>query len=185
MVGRGENLRDIAKKYGVSATDVKRWNNLRRGKVKEGDELVIEVIERNETMAAASTRNNVRSRSQSGSDRYESSYSSKRADRTSASKKSAKAKKAEPKPTTHVVKSGDNLDRLARKYGTTVQAIQQANGMSKGTTRISIGQKLKIPAKGSSVKSSSKKSKAAASKSRKSSSKKKSSAKRRTSKKRR
>lgn len=185
VVGRGENLRDIAKKYGVSATDVKRWNNLRRGKVKEGDELVIEVIERNETMAAASTRNNVRSRSQSGSDRYESSYSSRRADRTSASKKSAKAKKAEPKPTTHVVKSGDNLDRLARKYGTTVQAIQQANGMSKGTTRISIGQKLKIPAKGSSVKSSSKKSKAAASKSRKSSSKKKSSAKRRTSKKRR
>ncbi len=45
-VTRGENIRDIAKLYGVSATDIKRWNHLRRGKVKEGDELVIEVYER-------------------------------------------------------------------------------------------------------------------------------------------
>lgn len=40
-VSRGESLRDIARQYGVSATDIKRWNKLRRGKVKEGDELKI------------------------------------------------------------------------------------------------------------------------------------------------
>ncbi|MCM1338002.1 MAG: LysM peptidoglycan-binding domain-containing protein [Candidatus Amulumruptor caecigallinarius] len=44
-VARGENLRDIARRYGVSATDIKHWNNLRRGKVKEGDQLVIETYE--------------------------------------------------------------------------------------------------------------------------------------------
>lgn len=42
IVGRGENIKDIARQYGVSATDIKRWNKLRRGKVKEGDRLVIE-----------------------------------------------------------------------------------------------------------------------------------------------
>lgn len=46
VVARGENIRDIAKKYNVSATDIKHWNQLRRGKVKEGDELIIEVVER-------------------------------------------------------------------------------------------------------------------------------------------
>lgn len=44
-VARGENLRDIARRYGVSATDIKHWNNLRRGKVKEGDQLIIETYE--------------------------------------------------------------------------------------------------------------------------------------------
>lgn len=57
IVGRGENIRDIAKKYGVSATDIKHWNKLRRGKVKEGDQLVIEVVERPaaETLASRKT----------------------------------------------------------------------------------------------------------------------------------
>ena len=46
VVGRGESIRDIARKYGVSATDIKRWNHLRRGKVREGDSLRIETFER-------------------------------------------------------------------------------------------------------------------------------------------
>ena len=42
-VERGENLKDVARRYGVSATDLKRWNHLRRGKVKEGDRLIVEL----------------------------------------------------------------------------------------------------------------------------------------------
>ncbi len=49
------------------------------------------------------------------------------------------------------MKKGDTLDRIARKYGTTVAAIQAANGMQKNNTRIQIGQSLKIPAKGSAA----------------------------------
>lgn len=45
----------------------------------------------------------------------------------------------------HEVKSGDTLSSLATKYGTTIKAIQTANGMT--DTRIKVGQKLKIPAK--------------------------------------
>lgn len=45
-VARGEDLGSIAKHYGVSATDIKHWNNLRRGKVREGDKLTIELRQR-------------------------------------------------------------------------------------------------------------------------------------------
>ena len=50
-VKRGENLRDIARRYGVSATDIKKWNNLKRGKVKAGQDLTIEVMRRDEAPA--------------------------------------------------------------------------------------------------------------------------------------
>jgi len=46
---------------------------------------------------------------------------------------------------TYTVKSGDSLIKLASQFGTTVKAIQSANSMS--TSRIVVGQKLKIPGK--------------------------------------
>jgi membrane-bound lytic murein transglycosylase D len=48
--------------------------------------------------------------------------------------------------TTHTVKSGDTLGKLATEYHTTVKAIQSANGLA--DTRIRVGQKLKIPKAG-------------------------------------
>jgi len=47
--------------------------------------------------------------------------------------------------TIYKVKSGDTLDKLSRQFGTTVKAIQAANGLA--DTRIKVGQSLKIPAK--------------------------------------
>ena len=44
----------------------------------------------------------------------------------------------------HTVQEGENLYRIGRKYGTSVQAIQQANGITDPAT-ITIGQKLIIP----------------------------------------
>ncbi len=44
----------------------------------------------------------------------------------------------------HTVQAGEDLYRIARKYGTSVQAIQQANGIS-DPSAIMIGQKLIIP----------------------------------------
>ncbi|HLV44619.1 MAG TPA: LysM peptidoglycan-binding domain-containing protein, partial [Aggregatilineales bacterium] len=43
----------------------------------------------------------------------------------------------------HVVQPGENLFRIALRYGTTVQAIQQANGLT--GTLIYVGQRLTIP----------------------------------------
>jgi LysM repeat protein len=45
----------------------------------------------------------------------------------------------------YIVKSGDTLSKIAKRYGTTIRAIESENGLS--TTHIKVGQKLKIPAK--------------------------------------
>ncbi len=45
--------------------------------------------------------------------------------------------------TVHKVTSGDSLDKIARKYHTTVEALKQRNGLSDNT--ILIGQELNIP----------------------------------------
>lgn len=238
-VARGENLRDIARRYGVSATDIKHWNNLRRGKVKEGDQLVIETYERDlaatsfsrrtdsdaglmasrtavpapqrradeadvyptvpapapktETAPAAvpapPSRNTAGAETASankpavperrvyGEDPSAGSYATSgatkkqerkreqaapansdpmpdhgkeaaakpapkkdapKANKTDKPKKSAKSK-------SYTVKAGDTLEKIAKRNGTTVAAIQKANGI-KGSN-IRIGQKLTIPTK--------------------------------------
>jgi len=158
VVHRGENIRDIAKMYAVSATDIKRWNKLRRGKVKEGDKLTIEVIEHvtpdevrvvaapevaqvfPQDTASATTKDKVETPAQNTETKAAPAKPKENTQRTKATR-----------TTTHKVRKGDTLDRIAKKYGTTVAAIQAANGMQKSNTRIQIGQNLKIPAKGSAA----------------------------------
>lgn len=159
-VGRGESLRDIAKHYGVSSTDIKRWNNLRRGKVKEGDKLIVRVY-RHEVPAAStmpsgqstvSTKKSDTPKAMPSQSTSKKQTADKRTDRKTdkradkkKDKKQDKKKDKKPKTQPYKVKSGDTLERIARKHGTTVEAIQKANGMSKGTTRLNIDQNLKIP----------------------------------------
>lgn len=52
---------------------------------------------------------------------------------------------------TYTVKSGDNLGSIAKRHGTTVAKLREANGLK--TDQIKVGQKLKVPA-GSAKKSS-------------------------------
>jgi LysM repeat protein len=49
-----------------------------------------------------------------------------------------------PRATVHTVVRGDSLWKIAKQYGVTVDAIKQANGMTKDTAVL--GAKLKIPA---------------------------------------
>jgi LysM repeat protein len=46
---------------------------------------------------------------------------------------------------TYTVKSGDTLTKIAKHYGVSFKAIETENNLS--TTKIKVGQKLKIPAK--------------------------------------
>ncbi|MDE5988817.1 MAG: transglycosylase SLT domain-containing protein [Duncaniella sp.] len=176
VVTRGESIRDIARQYGVSATDIKRWNQLRRGKVKEGDKLKIEVFERvapesvkvvaapevaqvsaetlRESAASSSTAAAATARSSASATANPAPVKTSAASKAAA--KPAPAKAAAPKATTYKVRSGDTLDKIARKHGTTVAAIQSANGLGK-STNIRAGQTLKIPAKAAAKKSTRKK----------------------------
>lgn len=51
--------------------------------------------------------------------------------------------KPQPKFASHQVRKGDTLYGLAKKYGTTVNTIQRANGISGSVIRL--GQTLRIP----------------------------------------
>ena len=53
---------------------------------------------------------------------------------------------------TYTVKSGDTLTGIASRHGTTVSALRAANGLR--TSRLLVGQKLKIPAKNGSTNAS-------------------------------
>lgn len=262
VVGRGENIKDIAKKYDVSATDIKRWNKLRRGKVKEGDRLVIEtrrMADPESVTAVASTTTNRKKDSAKSSDvprpkakqpkpepaavpeppakktkeapesegtragrRYaqhkedydrpqgdvsnprqqekqqqparsrkqqtaapektsgknksnapEQTSSKKKsrntaaADNKSSKKKNSRTSKKQSKPKEYTVKEGDNLDKIARRNGTTVEELRRANGMKKNETMIKSGQNLKIPSKNSGSKRKSSKGNSSKKKSKK------------------
>ena len=50
-------------------------------------------------------------------------------------------------PAVHVVRRGDSLWNIAQRYGSTIDAIKKANGLS--GTNLSVGQKLTIPGRNS------------------------------------
>ena len=56
----------------------------------------------------------------------------------------ASAAEQEPQPTTYTVQSGDSLSAIAARYGTTVEALAAANGIS-DPNLIEVGQVLTIP----------------------------------------
>lgn len=51
-------------------------------------------------------------------------------------------------PGVHVVQPGDTLTALARRYGTTVNALVAANGMANANVPLRVNQKLKLPTAG-------------------------------------
>lgn len=114
-VVRGDTLSKIARKYGVTVDQIKKWNSLKGTNLRIGQKLKIQ------------TRGGGGSSASSGSS---SSSSSSSASSSSGS-------------TTYTVKSGDTLGGIAQKYHTTVSALKKANGL-RGNT-IKVGQKLKIP----------------------------------------
>lgn len=180
VVTRGESIRDIARQYGVSATDIKRWNQLRRGKVKEGDRLKIEVFERvapegvkvvtapevaqvsaetlRESASASAPKEESVSRTSAAKTTPAKTVETPKATTKAGTAKSKAAAKtsAAKKPVSYKVRNGDTLEKIARRHGTTVAAIQSANGLGK-STNIRAGQTLKIPQK-SAAKSTKKKS---------------------------
>lgn len=140
-VSRGESLREIAKHYGVSSTDIKRWNNLRRGKVKEGDELEIYVVKRE--VKGASTAPSTKSTVTKSNSSKTSSYTASNEKSKAKSQKQKSQKKEPAKPKTHKVKKGESLYTIAKKYGTSVEALKKANGMK--SDKLSEGKTIKLP----------------------------------------
>lgn len=164
-VAAGETLNSIAAKYGVQAADIRTANNLRRSAVRVGqvltinnvapeiaaaaqedmDKLVAMVADSSAASQASATQAQPKTQpkqtpaSKSNASASKSSSSSKSTSKKTSQKSTAK------KSTTHKIQSGENLGRIAKKYGVTVDAIKKANGLKSDAIRA--GAELKIPAK--------------------------------------
>ncbi len=168
-VRRGENLGRIARRYGVTVRAIQNANGLgNRTRIHPDDRLVIPgisgrgvaTLEGNNArlvawgkranrpiafdgkMAEAVRRTPVKLASNTRTRPTENNSSSNQTTQT----QNASSPESTQSNVTHTVRRGDTLSQLAANYGTTVSAIQQANGLR--GTRIGRGQRLNIPSGG-------------------------------------
>lgn len=128
-VKAGESLASIAELYQVSPEDIKSANNLRRNAVRVGQQLRIST-----SAPQAAMENTVASVTGT----KQKAQPKKNTSTTSQQKKQST-------PSSHKVRKGETLSTIAKKYGVTVAAIKQANGMKNDNLRA--GQSIKIPPK--------------------------------------
>lgn len=120
-VKKGDYLGKIASRYHVSVAQIKKWNNLRSNDLRIGQRL--EIYPGGHAPAGRSGNGTAsRESSSSNSGGQDASY------------------------TTYTVRKGDTLSKIASRYpGVSAQNIMDYNGMK--SSRISVGQKIKIPKK--------------------------------------
>lgn len=125
-VAKGDTLATIAKAHGVSLKDLQRANpNADSRRLKIGQKLTIP---------------------SAGSTAPAPAAAGVSAHAAPAATVPAETAAAPAAGNSHTVKAGDNLTKIAQKYGVSVKAIRSANALK--TDRIHVGQKLKIPATG-------------------------------------
>lgn len=156
-VTRGETLKKVARKYGVTQKQIKRWNGLRSNTLKRGQKLKIIStqkvrIDKPETEKPKRKLEDIDTTTTQNENNNISKDSIAIENAKTIEQKKDSTKKVEPtkKPTKkqytwYKVRKGDSLGKIAQKYGVTVKQIQRLNGI-KGT-RINIGQRIRIPNK--------------------------------------
>jgi membrane-bound lytic murein transglycosylase D len=122
-VKKGQTMSSIARRYGVSTTSLAAANGLStRARLQRGRVLLVPERDR---VASASKKKGAAKPTKSGA--------------RAATPQTARA----ASPTRYKVRGGDTLYDIARRHGTTVERIQNANGLE--TTDIRAGQRLTIP----------------------------------------
>lgn len=144
-VAAGETINSIADRYEVKVADIRSWNSLRRNAVRAGQKLRIEtavpatVAEKRPSASKTENTQQVASKSTS------SSKSSTKTTTPTSQRKKSNTQAA--KPVNHQIKSGESLTTIAKKYGTTVEALRSANNIKGDNIRA--GNTLTIPSKSS------------------------------------
>ena len=148
IVKSGDTLYSIAKKYNTTVDEIKKLNNLKSNNLSIGMELKIK--------EEPSSTNYIDYVVKSGDNLYSiaKNYNTtvdeiKKLNNLKSDNLSIGMElkiKEEPSSTNYidyVVKSGDNLYSIAKKYNTTVDEIKKLNGLT--SNLLSIGMELKIP----------------------------------------
>jgi membrane-bound lytic murein transglycosylase D len=141
-VRAGDTLSSIARRYGVQVSDLRAANGLRNSStIHPGDTLKVPGV-----AATASTEGEVAAaRTDITAQLPERLPGGVAALAVTPAK--SKAKPSAPK--VHVVRSGDTLWAVSKRYGVSVPALAAANGLGPNA-ELSIGTRLEIPSGGAS-----------------------------------
>ena len=146
IVKKGDTLYSIANQYGMTVNELKSLNNLTNDTLSIGQELV--VSEGNAgtldtyTVKAGDSLYSIARKYGITVDALKSA-NGKSSNLLSIGEVLVIPTSSSSGSKTYVVKSGDSLWKIATSYGTSVNAIKQANGLSNDV--LSIGQVLIIP----------------------------------------
>lgn len=174
-VRRGETLGSIARRYGISVSQLKRWNGLRSNTAKVGTTLKVSnpakqsksttttttttsnekqkyyTVKRGDSLSSIAERFGVtvaQLREWNGIEADNINAGVRIAVDASASRRVSKSEsKPEVKTSTYTVKKGDGLGAIAERHGMTLQEIRELNGLK--DNNIQVGQKLKVTGKAS------------------------------------
>lgn len=126
-IKRGENLNQIANKYGVDLYDIKAWNKIKKSNnIKYGQK--IKLYLENAPIKAEYFAKNSRSTKE----------------KSSIKKSTEIVSKNESKNTKmHTVKKGENLSQIATKYDVDLDDLKEFNNLD-NNGKIKTGQKLKL-----------------------------------------
>lgn len=128
LVKKNEKLATIAKKYGVSTTDIRNWNYIGKSGLKPGRKLVLYIKEKNELPPPSADN---------------TAPSTNVAAKTKAEPKKLAENKSSAKTSYYTVKKGDNLYKISSQTGVPVETLKKANGLT-DKSKIMPGQKLKL-----------------------------------------
>lgn len=141
-VRKGETIASIAKRYGISASELKSTNKLGKS-VRVGQNLKINTYKRRYLPTSEVAKAN----STDSVDLANNDIVARAAADTHTPK--VHKENPAPRPTSHTVAKGDNLSNISAKYGVEISDLKDANNLS--NDNIQIGQTLTIPAPGSTV----------------------------------
>lgn len=148
-VRRGDTLGEIAEKYGVTASQVRRWNSIRGSRINVGQKLKLFVDARESTSSTYTVKrgDNLASIAAKHGLTVASlrEWNGIRGSVIHPGQKlvvSKEAAGAAGKTVTYKVKRGDTLGKIASRHGVTVSQLRQWNNLS--GSKIVVGQRLKI-----------------------------------------
>ena len=150
-VKSGDTLYSIAKKYNISVNELKELNNLKNNNITIGQVLKIksnipseEVTEKNYYIVkSGDTLYSIAKKYNTTVDEIKKLNNLKSDNLSIGMELKIKEEPSSTNYIDYVVKSGDNLYSIAKKYNTTVDEIKKLNGLT--SNLLNIGMTLKIP----------------------------------------
>ena len=158
VVRRGETLSSISRRYGTTVAAVQGWNGLRGSVIRVGQRLtlfaagptaprgeqVTHVVRRGETLSSISRRYGTTVAAVQGWNRLRGSVIQvgQRLTLFAAGRTAPSTAAPRGEQVTHVIRRGETLSSISRRYGTTVAAVQGWNRL-RGSV-IQVGQRLTL-----------------------------------------